>query len=49
MKIITDKIKVKKLDNFALGKWIPGEGEGQTLFNAITGNPVAIALSFRNC
>ncbi len=40
-----EKTQIKKLDNYALGKWISGEGEGQTLFNAITGDPVAIASS----
>ncbi len=40
-----EKISVKKLDNYALGKWIAGEGEGQPLYNAITGDPVALASS----
>lgn len=40
-----DKIAVRKLDNYALGKWIAGEGEGQTLYNAITGDPYALASS----
>jgi oxepin-CoA hydrolase/3-oxo-5,6-dehydrosuberyl-CoA semialdehyde dehydrogenase len=40
-----DKISIKKLDNFALGKWIAGEGDGQVLYNAINGDPIAIASS----
>lgn len=34
-----------KLQNYALGKWIAGEGEGQSLYNAINGEEVAIASS----
>jgi len=38
-----DKTSSMKLNNYALGKWIAGEGEGQTLYNAITGEVVANA------
>jgi len=34
-----------KLKNYSTGKWIEGEGEGQLLFNAITGETVASASS----
>lgn len=34
-----------KLGNFIQGKWIEGDGEGQQLFNAITGEPIASATS----
>ncbi len=34
-----------KLQNYALGKWQSGEGEGQTLFNAINGDTIATASS----
>lgn len=34
-----------KLQNYASGKWITGEGDGQPLFNAITGEQVATASS----
>lgn len=34
-----------KLQNYASGKWITGEGDGQPLFNAITGEQVASASS----
>jgi oxepin-CoA hydrolase / 3-oxo-5,6-dehydrosuberyl-CoA semialdehyde dehydrogenase len=34
-----------KLQNYALGSWISGDGDGETLFNAITGAPVATASS----
>lgn len=28
------------LENYVTGKWIAGDGEGQTLYNAVTGNPL---------
>jgi oxepin-CoA hydrolase/3-oxo-5,6-dehydrosuberyl-CoA semialdehyde dehydrogenase len=34
-----------KLQNYASGKWIEGEGDGQALFNAITGEAIATASS----
>ena len=34
-----------KLQNYASGKWVAGEGEGQTLYNAITGETIATASS----
>lgn len=34
-----------KLQNYSLGKWISGEGEGQNLFNAITGEAIYTASS----
>lgn len=34
-----------KLENYAAGKWITGDGDGQLLFNAVTGEPVAAATS----
>ncbi|MFI5220126.1 MAG: phenylacetic acid degradation bifunctional protein PaaZ [Bacteroidia bacterium] len=34
-----------KLQNYAQGNWITGEGNGQTLFNAINGEEVATASS----
>lgn len=34
-----------KLQNYASGKWIEGEGEGQALYNAITGEKIATASS----
>ncbi len=36
---------LRKLKNFALGQWVEGEGEGQVLYNAVNGDPVAIATS----
>ena len=41
MTTTTSKITINKLQNFALGKWITGDGEGQNLYNAITGDPIA--------
>ncbi len=32
-----------KLENYILGKWITGDGEGQALFNAVTGEQIATA------
>ncbi|MDE3234451.1 MAG: phenylacetic acid degradation bifunctional protein PaaZ [Bacteroidota bacterium] len=29
------------LENYVLGSWVPGEGEGQVLYNAVTSEPVA--------
>lgn len=34
-----------KLQNYAFGKWVAGDGDGQVLFNAITGEEVATASS----
>ncbi|HMU45652.1 MAG TPA: phenylacetic acid degradation bifunctional protein PaaZ [Chitinophagaceae bacterium] len=34
---------MNKLENYITGKWITGDGDGQTLFNAVTGDPVAAA------
>lgn len=32
-----------KLENYILGKWVTGDGDGQTLFNAVTGEAIATA------
>jgi oxepin-CoA hydrolase/3-oxo-5,6-dehydrosuberyl-CoA semialdehyde dehydrogenase len=34
---------MKKLQNYVTGKWITGDGEGQILYNAVTGDPIASA------
>jgi len=36
---------MQKLENYALGKWTPGLGDGQVLFNAITGEALTTASS----
>ncbi len=36
---------MNKLQNYALGKWTAGADDGQTLYNAITGDAVATASS----
>jgi oxepin-CoA hydrolase/3-oxo-5,6-dehydrosuberyl-CoA semialdehyde dehydrogenase len=36
---------MNKLGNFVTGKWIEGDGDGQQLYNAVTGKPFAIATS----
>jgi oxepin-CoA hydrolase/3-oxo-5,6-dehydrosuberyl-CoA semialdehyde dehydrogenase len=43
--ITKDKTGILKLNNYALGKWQAGEGDGITLFNAITGDSLATASS----
>jgi oxepin-CoA hydrolase/3-oxo-5,6-dehydrosuberyl-CoA semialdehyde dehydrogenase len=34
---------MNKLGNYITGHWITGDGEGQTLFNAVTGDAIAVA------
>ena len=34
-----------KLGNFIQGKWVEGDGEGQLLYNAINGDPIAAATT----
>jgi oxepin-CoA hydrolase/3-oxo-5,6-dehydrosuberyl-CoA semialdehyde dehydrogenase len=36
---------MKKLENYILGKWIQADGDGQQLYNAVTGETIAIATS----
>ena len=36
---------MRNYDNYALGKWIKGDGEGTALFNAITGEQIGTATS----
>ena len=36
---------MQKLGNYITGKWIEGDGDGQELYNAITGQPFAVATS----
>lgn len=36
---------MNKLGNYVTGRWIPGDGEGQVLYNAVTGQPVAAATT----
>ena len=36
---------MKNYNNYALGKWIKGDGEGAPLFNAITGEEIGKASS----
>lgn len=45
MSTAKEKLALRQLDNYALGKWIAGEGDGQVLYNAITGDPVAAVSS----
>ena len=34
---------MEKLGNYVLGKWTTGEGDGKTLYNAVTGDPITSA------
>lgn len=34
---------MNKLGNYITGNWITGDGDGQQLYNAVTGEPVAAA------
>jgi len=36
---------MNKLENYITGKWISGDGDGQTLYNAVTGEAIAAATS----
>ena len=36
---------MRKLGNYVLGKWIEGDGNGQELYNAVNGEPVAFATT----
>src|SRR5690242_5460070 len=36
---------MEKLENFVLGKRIKGDGDGQQLYNAVTGEPITVASS----
>jgi oxepin-CoA hydrolase/3-oxo-5,6-dehydrosuberyl-CoA semialdehyde dehydrogenase len=35
---------MQALENYILGKWIKGDGDGQALYNAVTGNQIAKLL-----
>lgn len=34
---------MKTLHNYVLGQWVPGDGDGQLLYNAVTNEPIATA------
>src|SRR5205085_11479725 len=36
---------MKKLENYACGNWIPGQGDGQLLYDAVTSEVIASASS----
>ncbi len=36
---------MQKLENYVTGKWIPGDGEGDVLYNAVTGSEIARATT----
>jgi len=41
----TPKKYMKKLQNYIAGSWIEGDGEGQELFNAVTGETIGFATT----
>ena len=36
---------MEKLQNYITGQWITGDGDGQMLYNAVTGEPIAAATT----
>lgn len=38
-------LDMNKLGNFVQGKWVTGDGDGQALYNAVTGDAIAVASS----
>lgn len=36
---------MNKLENFVTGRWITGDGDGQLLYDAVTGEPIATATT----
>ena len=36
---------MEKIGNYILGNWINGDGDGQILYNAVNGNPIAFATT----
>ena len=36
---------MNKLENYITGKWITGDGDGQILYNAVTGEAIATATT----
>lgn len=43
MSMTTTNTDVKKLMNYAMGEWMEASADGQVLYNAVTGQPIAIA------
>jgi len=40
-----EKKSIKNYDNYVLGKWVKGEGDFKSLYNAITGEKIGLASS----
>ena len=36
---------MQKLENYIAGKWMTGDGEGQGLYNAVSGQKIAMATT----
>lgn len=36
---------MKKIENYVYGQWVAGDGDGQVLYNAVTGEPIGIATT----
>jgi oxepin-CoA hydrolase/3-oxo-5,6-dehydrosuberyl-CoA semialdehyde dehydrogenase len=43
--MLTAEAGIQKLKNYTEGKWVEGLGDGQILYNAVTGQPCALASS----
>ncbi len=41
----TQRLIMQKLENYILGSWITGDGDGQPLYNAVNGNMIATATT----
>jgi oxepin-CoA hydrolase/3-oxo-5,6-dehydrosuberyl-CoA semialdehyde dehydrogenase len=39
--IFSSQAKITKLENYITGRWVRGDGEGQPLFDAVTGDAIA--------
>jgi oxepin-CoA hydrolase / 3-oxo-5,6-dehydrosuberyl-CoA semialdehyde dehydrogenase len=40
-----DKNSMVTLGNYVMGSWVEGEGEGQILYDAVNGNPIALSTT----
>ena len=36
---------MKKLENYIMGRWVTGDGDGQLLYNAVNGEPIGTATT----
>jgi oxepin-CoA hydrolase / 3-oxo-5,6-dehydrosuberyl-CoA semialdehyde dehydrogenase len=43
--VLYQTIVMQKLENYVSGSWITGDGDGQVLYNAVNGDPIAAATT----